>query len=108
MPTGHVLVGAERGGHRDVPSRLETAVGLEHDAIAQPVEREHLLRLGQPQLPRAAGVLDRCARRRAGAAVMPADQNRVGPCLGDPRRDDADARLGDELHVDARPRVDLA
>src|SRR4029077_6188468 len=44
--------------------------------------------------------------RCAGAAIVAADQDVIGPRLGDPGGDGADAGLGDELDSDARPRVD--
>ena len=68
---------------------------------------QHLLRFGQPQLPRNAGVLDRCERRRARAAVVSADQHDVGMRLGDARGDRADADLGHQLHRNARLRIDV-
>ena len=43
---------------------------------------QHLLRLGQAELPRHAGVLDAGQRRRAGAAVVARDQHDVGVRLG--------------------------
>ncbi len=45
--------------------------------------------------------------RRAGAAVVPRDQDHVGLGLGHARRDGADARLADQLHADLGARVDL-
>ena len=59
------LLGAEQRGDDDVAAGLELAVGLDHDAAAQVVEHQRLVRLGQAQLPRQAGVLDaRSAARR--------------------------------------------
>ena len=66
---------------------------------------EHLLRLGDAELPGQAGVLDRRLRRGAGAAAVAADQDDVAVALGDAGGDRADAELGDELDVDARLRV---
>ena len=85
----------------DVAAGLEAAVGAQPDAAAQAVEDQHLLRLGQAELPRAAGVLDRRERRGAGAAVVAGDQDVVGVGLGDAGRDGADAGLGDQLDADA-------
>ena len=89
----------------DVAAGLELAVGLDDDPVAQAVEQQGLLGLGQAELPRAAGVLERGQRRRAGAAVVAGDQHDVGVRLGDAGRDRADADLGDQLHVDAGRRV---
>ena len=70
----------------DVAPRLHLAVGLHQDPPAQAVGHQRLLRLGQAELPRAAGVLD--ARQRAGAraAVVPGDEHLVGVSLGHARR----------------------
>jgi hypothetical protein len=56
------LLGAEQGGDDDVAAGLHLTVGLHHDAVAQAVEEQRLLRLGQTQLPRRAGVLQRRER----------------------------------------------
>jgi hypothetical protein len=52
------LLGAEQGGDDDVATGLELAVGLHDDPVAQAVEPQGLLGLGQAQLPRAPGVLE--------------------------------------------------
>ncbi len=100
-----VLLGTEQRRHDDVAAGLELAVGLHDDAVAQAVEQQRLLGLGQAELPRTTRVLERGQRRGAGAAVVPGDQHDVGVRLGDTRRDGADPDLGDELHVHACPRV---
>mmetsp|Transcript_28114 Transcript_28114/g.71895 ORF Transcript_28114/g.71895 Transcript_28114/m.71895 type:complete len:417 (+) Transcript_28114:883-2133(+) len=101
------LVGAEERAHDDVVPRLEAAVDAQHDAVAQAVEDELLVRLGEAELPRAARVLDRRERRGAGAAVVPRDLDDVGARLGDARGHGADADLADELDGDLGLRVDL-
>ena len=58
------LLGAEQRGDHDVAAGLQLAVGLHDDAVAQAVEQQRLLRLGQPELPRRARVLQRRERRR--------------------------------------------
>ena len=85
----------------DVAAGLELAVGLHDDPVAQAVEQQRLLGLGEAELPGTAGVLERRQRRGAGAAVVAGDQHHVGVRLGDARRDRADADLGDQLHVHA-------
>jgi hypothetical protein len=87
------LLGAEQRGDRHVAAGLELAVGLDDDAAAQVVEHQRLVRLGEAELPRQAGVLDRGERRGAGAAVVAADQHHVGVRLGDAGGDGADADL---------------
>ena len=82
----------------------QAAVRLQHDAAAQAVQDERLLRLGKADLPGRAGVLDRGQRRSAGAALEAGDGDVIGARLRDARRDRADADLGDELHRDAGGR----
>ena len=84
----------------DVAAGFHLAVDLDDDAVAQAVEDQHLLRFGEPQLPRHAAVLDAGERRRAGAAVVAGDQHHVGVRLGDARGHRADAGFGHQLHVD--------
>ena len=64
------LVGAEERSDHDVATGLQLSVRLHPDARAQPVPHQRLLRLGEPDLPRDAGVEDRRERRGAGAAVV--------------------------------------
>ena len=101
------LLGAEERRERDVAARLELAVDLEGDARAQVVEEQDLLRLGEAELPRRAGVLDRRDGARARAAVVAGDEDDVGVRLRDARGDGAHARLAHELHADARARIDV-
>ncbi len=100
-----VLLRAEQRGDDHVAAGLELAVGLHDDPVAQPVEQQRLLGLGQAELPGTARVLERGQRRGAGAAVVAGDQHHVGVRLGHAGRDRADADLGDELDVHARRRV---
>ena len=97
-----VLLGAQQGGDHHVAAGLELAVGLHDDPVAQAVEQQRLLGLGEAELPRPAGVLERGQRRGAGAAVVAGDQHHVGVRLGDAGRDRADADLGHQLDVHAR------
>ena len=60
------------------------------------------MRLGQAQLPRDAGVLDRGQRGGAGPAIVAGDQDHVGMRLGDARRHRSHPHLGHELHADPR------
>ncbi len=101
------LLGAEQGGDDHVAAGLHLAVHLEADTAAQIVQHQHLLGLGEAELPGRAGVLDGAERRGAGAAVVAADQDEVGVGLGHAGGHDADAGFGDQLHRDARPRVDV-
>ena len=94
----------QRGDNHIAPG-LELAIGLHDDAAAQVVEHQRLMRLGQPQLPRQASVLDRGLRRGSGAAVVARNQHHVRVALGHSRGDRADPELGDQLDVD--PRIDI-
>ncbi len=99
------LLRTQQGGDHDVAARLELAVGLDHDAVAQPVEQQGLLGLGQAELPGAAGVLQGRQRCGAGTAVVAGDQHHVRLGLADTCGDRADPDLSDQLHVDAGLRV---
>ncbi len=101
------LLRAQQRGDNDVPSGLQLAVRLHDDAAAQLVEHQHLLRFGEPQLPRHARMLDRCERRRARASVVPADQHHVGMRLRHARGHRADAHLRDQFHGNARFGIDV-
>ncbi len=85
------LLGAEHRGDHDVAAGLEAAVGLQHDAAAEVVQHQRLVRFGDAELPRQAGVLDARERRGARAAGVAGDQDVVGVALGHAGRDRADA-----------------
>ncbi|EAP99266.1 hypothetical protein JNB_03820 [Janibacter sp. HTCC2649] len=95
------LLGTEQRCDDHVTAGLDLAVDLHDDAVAQPVEDEGLLGLGEAELPGSTRVLERGERRCAGATVVSRDEHDVGVCLGDASRDRADPDLGDQLHVDA-------
>ena len=94
------LVRAEQRRDDDVAAGLDAAVDTQTDPAAQAAVDEYPLRLGEPELPRRAGVLDRAERARAGAAVRACDVDDVGERLDDTRGDQADARCGHELDRD--------
>ena len=100
-----VLLGAQQRSDDDVPAGLHRTVDLDGDPVAQSVQQQGLLRLGQPELPRQPGVLERGQRRRAGAAVVAGDQHDVGVRLRHAGRHRPDAGLGDQLDVDPGLRV---
>ena len=100
-----VLLGAQKGGDDDVAAGLHLAVGLDDDAVAQLVQDERLLGLGEAELPGHARVLERGERARARAAVVAADEDDVGLRLGHAGGDGAHTNLGDELDADAGARV---
>ena len=77
------LLGAEHRGDHDVAAGLQTAVGLDDDAAAEVVHHERLVRFGETEFPRQAGVLDAGKGRSAGAAAVAGDQDVIGVTLGD-------------------------
>ena len=95
------FLGAEDGGDHDVAAGFEAAVGLQHDAAAQVVEHQRLVRFGDAEFPRQAGVLDARERRSAGAAGVAGNENVIGKALGHAGRNRADADFGNQLHADA-------
>ena len=96
------LLGAEQRRDHHVAPGAQLAVRLHDDAVAQPVEHQHLLGLGQAQFPGHAGMLDRGQRRRASPAVVSRDQHHVGMGLGHAGGDRAHAHFRHQLHVNAR------
>ena len=86
------LLRAEQRGDDDVAAGLHLAVGLDDDPVAQLVQHERLLGLGEADLPRHAGRLDRADGRRARAAVVARDHDVVGVRLRDARGDGARRR----------------
>ena len=94
------LVRAESEHHGDVEAGLEAAVAADEHLLAQAVDDERLMRLGQSALESRAGVLDAARRRGARAALHAADVDDIGAGLGDPDRDGADVRHAGDLHAD--------
>ena len=93
-------LGAQQGADHHVAAGPHLAVALHEDAVAEAVQDQRLLGLGQADLPGRAGMLDRRQRAGPGAAVVAADQHFVGIALGHARRHRAHADFGDELHGD--------
>src|SRR5450830_1198016 len=101
------LVGAQHRGDDDVAARAHLAVGLDANPVAQAVQHQRLLRLGQAQLPRRAGVLHRRQRRGARAAVMAGHDDVVRFRLRHTGGDGADTHFGHQLHGNRSARVDV-
>ena len=102
------LVRAQSRRNRHVAAGTEAAIGLHDDPLAQAIEHQGLLGLGEADLPGQAGMGQRGEWARAGAALIAGDGDMVGHAFGDPGRDRADALLADQLHRDARRRVHAA
>ena len=94
------LLSAQQRGDDDVATGLELTVGLHDDPIAKTVEEQGLLGLGEAELPRSPGVLERGEWRGSRPAVVARDEHDVRLGLGDACRNGPDADLGDQLHVD--------
>ena len=93
---------AQQQGDGHVVAAHQLSVRLQRDALAQAVAAKHLMRLGQPDLPRQARVVDAAHRRGPGAALAAGDEYALGPGLGHAAGDGAHAARGDELDGDAR------
>ena len=96
---------AQQQGDGDIVAAHQLAVRLQRHALAQVVAAQHLMRLGQPDLPRQARVVDAAHRRGPGAALAAGDEDAFGPSLGHAAGDGAHAAGGDELDGDARVLV---
>ena len=57
-----VLLGTEQRGHDDIATRAQRAVALHGDAIAQTVQHQRLLGVGEADLPGCARMLERGER----------------------------------------------
>ena len=75
--------------------------------MAHVVATQCLVRFGQAQLPRRAGVLDRGERAGTGAAVITGDGDEVGIGLGHACGNGAHTRLCHQLHRHQRLRINL-
>ena len=100
-------LGTEDGGLDHVQAGLQAAIGLHPHPASQAIGAQHLLRLGQAQLPGRAGVFHAGQGRGAGAAVIAGDGDQVRIGLGDSGGDGADPGFRHQLHRDQRFRVDL-
>ena len=101
------LFGTEQRGNQHIAPGLQLTIDLQHDAVAQTIEHQHLLGLGQAQFPRHTGMLETGERRGSGAPVVAGDENDIGVCLGHACRDGAHAGFGHEFHVDTGARVGI-
>ena len=86
---------------------LEAAIGPHHDTAAQIIEHQRLVRISNPDFPRATGVLDRTNGACSRAAIVPADEHYIGIGLGHACSHRAHACATDQLHADLRARIDL-
>ena len=99
------FVSAQQRADHNVAPGLHLAVSLHADAVAQAVEHQRLLRLGQAQFPGRTGVFDRRPRRGARATVMTGDHHVVCLGLGDTCRHRTHADFRHQLDRHVRTRV---
>ena len=88
----------DRGDH-DVAPGLEPAIGAQLDAMAQAIERQHLIGFRKTHFPGRAGIFDRRLRARPGAARMAGHHNDVSLGLGHPGGNGSHTHCGHELDV---------
>ncbi|GFZ47935.1 hypothetical protein JCM24511_05682 [Saitozyma sp. JCM 24511] len=91
------LLGTEERRNGNVATGPDLTVGLDGHTATEVVENQRLVGLGETELPGETGVLDRSPLGSTGTTVVTRDGDVVGLGLGNTRRDDADADLGDEL-----------
>src|SRR5665213_3597898 len=107
IPTGQVL----RWHFRIMmqPAAMSGAVAMPNSSAPSRAQTmtSRLVRLGQSDLPRATGVLQRGEGSGAGAALVAGNGDVVGARLGDAGGNRADADLGDELYRYHAGRVDV-
>ncbi len=116
----HAAQGEKSGGaetefistqHRsddDVARKFEATVGAQTNTPTQTGAHERGVCVAKPELPRQAGILDGREGRGASPAVMSADRDHVSAGFGYTGRDDSDARARNQLHANARLRIDRA
>ena len=99
------LFGTEQRGNDHVATGLEPAVGLEHHAATEVVENQRLMRLGNAQFPRQAGVFNTRQRGCTSTPGFAGNQNVIRVSLGHAGGDRAHTHFGHELYAHARGAV---
>ena len=97
-------VGAEQHQLDDVAAGPGAAVRPQLHPVAHPRLHQRPVRLAHADLGGEPHELDGMLARRPGAAVIAADGDDVGPCLGDAEGDGGDSRHRRDLDRDARRR----
>src|SRR6202034_3588321 len=86
-------------------SGLELTVDLHDDPVSEAIADKRLLGLCETELPRDAGVLQRCERSSARTSVVARYEHHIGLGLGNSGSHGADTDLCDQLDVHPRERV---
>ncbi len=99
------LFGTQQRRDHDIAAGLQAAIGLQHNAAAQIVQHQDLMRFGDAQFPWQSSMLDAGQWRSTGSARVTGDQNVVRMRFGDARCDHADADFADQFDADPRRAV---
>ena len=78
------FLSAQQQGDGDIVAAHQLAVRLQRHALAQVVAAQHLMGLGQPDLPGQARVVNAAHRRGPGAALAAGDEDALAPALATP------------------------
>ena len=100
-------LGTENGGFDDVEPGFQAAIHLQADFVAKVVFHQGLLRFGQAQFPRAAGIFHAGKRGGTGAAVVAGNGNQVGIGFGHTGSNSAHAGQRHQFHRNQGFGVDL-
>ena len=78
-----VFFGTQQCSNHDITTGFQSAVGLQHNATAEIVQDQHLMRLSDAQFPRKPSVFDTGQRRSTRSAGVAGNQNVIGKRFGD-------------------------
>lgn len=100
------LLGAQAGIFDDIAAILDAATHTEQHLLADTIDHQGLVRLGQAEFAWQAGVLFTGEHGRTCSAADAINFDNVGPGLGDSDRDGADVVNGDQFDADGNPGID--
>ena len=99
------LIGTQQRADNHITAGAQSAIDLHRDAATQTVQHKRLLCLRKADLPRRAGVRQRCQRRGTGATLEARDRHMIGARFGDPGGNRADTDFGYQLYRNPRRRI---
>ena len=105
--TERVFVGTEEGRNNYVAPGLHPAISTQAHPVAQPIQHQGLLSLGQAKLPGHTHMLDTAQRCGSGTTCVATDQDGISVALGYSRSDRAHTSCCDEFDTHPRTRVGL-
>ena len=97
--------GTQHTGHSHIAPGHQLAVSLNDDLLTKAVFYQRLVRLGNPQFPGQAGVLNGRQGGSAGSPVITRDQDNLRPGFRHTAGNCAHPRLRHQLHTDSRMAV---